>query len=297
MQFAAFGLMWRCDGGRATWGEIALPSSDVPVGAGEVVIEAGSLRSSDADWLSGLSYPERGQAVFSVPGVAQFFIRQDAITVHKLEGADPQTVQAYLLGWAVGGVLHMGGILPLHGSAVRQPDGGAAVICGDSGAGKSTTLTALAQRGVPCVADDVSAIQFDQQGQAWVYPGLARAKLWGHALAQLGLPPVHQILPDMDKYYVDLPVCSEPLRLSSLYELVTQQGGTVRAESIAGTRRITTLLKHTYRPMFVSTLGLQADHMTRVNSLAPQLQMSRIVRPLNEPTLHDVVDLVMQGWA
>lgn len=297
MRFAAFGLLWRCDGGSATWGEIALPSAQVPTACGEVVIEAGALRPSDTDWVPGLTRLDQRQALLNIPGIAQFFISCDVITVHRLAGADPRAVQAYLLGSALGAVLHKRGILPLHGSAVRQPDGTAAVFCGESGAGKSTTLTALGQRGIACVADDVSAIQFDDHGQAWVYPGLARAKLWGNALAQLQVQPVQQIVPDMDKYYVDLPVCEEPLRLASLYELVTEQGGMLRTETVTGMRRISTLLTHTYRPMFVSTLNLQATHMSHVTRLAPQLEMTRIVRPHGVPTLHDIVDLVMQGWA
>jgi len=261
-----------------------------------VCIDEGSCLSLDTALQPGLSCTSDSKYIFGVPGIARYDITPESVTVHAVDQADTQAVQLFLWGSAVGTVLHLRGILPLHGSTVRLPDGTAAVFCGHSGAGKSTTVTALGQRGLACVADDVSAIQFDAQGQAWVYPGLPRTKLWGHALSLLALAPGQQIREGMDKYYFDMPVCPEPLRLTRLYELNVNQEAEVSAQPIGGMGRITTLLTHTYRPLFVTTLGLQAAHMARVARLAPQLTMKRISRPRGESTLQKIVDLVTQDF-
>ena len=297
MQFSSFGVVLSLKPTCACWAPTLSP-----VKAGDscgplVHIVEGAELSAHAPLAPGLFATSQGAFVLGVPGVACFDITPEVITVHAMEGAAPDAVKLFLWGSAVGAVLHLRGILPLHGSAVRLPDGTAAVFCGHSGAGKSTTVAALGQRGLACVADDVSAIQFDAQGQAWAYPGLPRTKLWGHALAQLGMAQGQTIREGIDKYYVDLPLCNEPLRLSKLYELDVKQGGAVIVAPIQGMARVTALLTHTYRPRFVATLGKQAAHMARVARLAPQLKMARIMRPRGELTLPDIVEQVLKDCA
>jgi hypothetical protein len=187
----------------------------------------------------------------------------------------------------------MHGLLPLHGSTVRLPDGTAAVFCGHSGAGKSTTVAALGQRGLACVADDVSAIRFDALGQPWVYPGLPRTKLWQDALSLLNLSQGAQIVEGIETYYVDMPVCTVPLRLTRFYELDVRRVGDVAVMPLQGMGRVTALLTHTYRSMFLSQLGLQPGHMARVARLAPLLKMVRVIRPAGALTLEALVRLVL----
>jgi hypothetical protein len=260
-----------------------------------VRLSEGTCLPGDTVLQPGLSCLADGGYVLGVPGIARYDIRPESVTVHSLEQADPQAVQLFLWGSAAGAVLHLHGMLPLHGSTVQLPNGTAAVFCGHSGAGKSTTVAALGRRGLSCLADDVSAIRLDESGQAWVYPGLPRTKLWGNALSLLDMAQGQQIREGVDKYYVDMPVCVEPLRLTRLYELDVKQGAGLTVLPIVGMGRVTTLLSQTYRPLFVDTLGLQAAHMARVARLAPQLKMVRISRPRNDITLHEIADLVMRA--
>lgn len=297
MGLFAFGLVWDLDSRCAEWaaGLSAVPQhgQGLPV----IAVRRGENLPSDVVLSPGLSVAAQGGYVLGVPDIARYYITSDAVTVHVVERADPEAVQLFLWGSAAGTVLHLQGILPLHGSTVRLPDGTAAVFCGHSGAGKSTTVAALGLQGLACVADDVSAVQFDAQGQAWVQPGLPRAKLWGHALGLLDMPPGPQIRKGMDKYYLDMTVCAEPLPLKRLYELEVKQGGQLALSPIEGMGRVSTLLTHTYRPLFVGTMGLQADHMARVARLAPQLKMARIARPRSESTLQALTDLVLRDCA
>jgi len=296
MQIFSFGLAFRFTDTSAQWAP-GMSFARVDTCGSVISIAEGDQLSPHSPLFPGLIATAEGVFVLGVPGVALYNITTEVITVHAIEGADPEAVKLFLWGSAVGAVLHLRGIWPLHGSTVRLPDGTAAMFCGHSGAGKSTTVAALGQRGLACVADDVSAIQFDAQGQAWVYPGLPRTKLWGHALAQLGLAQGSQIRDGIDKYYVDLPLCNAPLRLSKLYELDAKQGGGVVVSPIQGMDRVTALLTHTYRPRFVATLGKQAAHMARAARLAPLLKMARITRPRGESTLPDIVEQVLKDCA
>lgn len=297
MKFSAFGLGWHIDANTTFGAEGMLLAQTLVEGALTVRVTDGPGLPANTEVQPGLSRQSDARFVFGVPEIARYNISAEEIVVYAVEHADPLAVQVFLWGSAVGTVLHKHGILPLHGSTVRLPDGTAAVFCGHSGAGKSTTLSALGQRGLACVADDVSAIHFDAQGQAWVYPGLPRTKLWGHALAQLGMIQGQQIRAGIDKYYVDVPLCVEPLRLSRMYELDVKQVGGVVMTPIEGMCRVTALLTHTYRPSFVSILGIKDAHMARVACLAPQLKMARMSRPRGESTLHEISEMVLRDCA
>lgn len=68
------------------------------------------------------------------------------------------TVTALLLAWR--------GILPFHGCAVSI-DGKGVLICGESGAGKSSLTAALVAEGAQFISDDLSVVVPDEDGGSW----------------------------------------------------------------------------------------------------------------------------------
>lgn len=121
--------------------------------------------------------------------------------------APPMTLEdmaTYLLGPVLGFALRLRGLTCLHASAVAV-DGGAVLVCGPAGAGKSTTAAALAARGHAVLADDVAALDASGGGVTVraAYPHL---RLWPDAVRALrgpgaDLPP---LTPNWDKRYLDL---------------------------------------------------------------------------------------------
>lgn len=92
---------------------------------------------------------------------------------------DPVTLEdatAFLLGQVFAFVLHVRGLACLHASAASV-EGQAVLFLGDSGAGKSSTVAALAERGCPVLTDDVSAIRKDPGGKLVLVPGFPRVCL------------------------------------------------------------------------------------------------------------------------
>jgi hypothetical protein len=82
----------------------------------------------------------------------------------------------YLLGPVLGILLRYRGIVCLHASSVAV-DGRAVAFVGPPGAGKSTTAAALAKRGHPVLADDVTAIR-EVDGKFYAYPAYPGLWLW-----------------------------------------------------------------------------------------------------------------------
>jgi hypothetical protein len=235
-----------------------------------------------------------------IPGVACYTITRNALRVAPAAGADMQSVRTFLFGSAMGALLHLRGITVLHGSAVVTPAGDAAVLCGVSTAGKSTLAAALAQRGHALLADDMAAIRIDAQGRPWCLPGLARAKLWQHALGTLGMDGAaaseNRVRPGLDKYSVNLPVADAPAPLKWLFELAVHAQGGLSFSDVTGFAKIDTLVNHTYRARLLTRLGGQGRHLQTVAALASRLAVQRIDRPRGEPTLEAIVHRLEGLW-
>jgi glycosyltransferase involved in cell wall biosynthesis len=90
---------------------------------------------------------------------------------------------AVLLGPAIGSALHLRGVPALHGGAVVT-EGGALLILGGQGMGKSTLTASLVDAGAPLLCEEVAALSFDN-GTVYVHPGHSRVKLSSQAAAAL----------------------------------------------------------------------------------------------------------------
>ena len=237
-----------------------------------------------------------------IPGVAVYDITSSRITVTPQAQVDDRSIRVFLFGSAFGALLHVRGLTVLHGSAVALPDGSAAVFCGQSTAGKSTLAAALAGRGHLALADDITAVRFDADGQAWCLPGLARTKLWRDALDTLGLADrasaATRVMPDMDKHLLPLATGSQPLPLRRIYEIQARdEGGPLAFSAVTGMDKVTLLLTHVYRPSYAQAMGRYPALLRDAASLARQLTVNRIVRPRHEPTLDAIVGWLESQWA
>ncbi len=105
------------------------------------------------------------------------------ITVEPLPGGDPAVIRQLLLGWALGGIFHQRGMLPLHASALC--DGrDCTVFCAGSGTGKSTLAAAFINRGFTYLDDNVALVNLRPDG-CFVVPGAPELRLWDDSLSAL----------------------------------------------------------------------------------------------------------------
>lgn len=131
-------------------------------------------------------------ALLAVPGVARFRIDGGrAMTVDLDESCSERNLRLFLLGSALGVLIHQRGLFPLHANAVVI-DGVAVAFTGHSGAGKSTLAAWFSAAGHTVLTDDVCIIGLDSAGRPIVYPGLPRVKLWADA-ARLHAQPSSRV--------------------------------------------------------------------------------------------------------
>lgn len=89
---------------------------------------------------------------------------------------------AFLLGWGMAMIGYQQGKPAIHCSCVAD-ERGAVLICGYSGSGKSTATDYLLESGYRILADDMTLIEFTDDGRAVATPGFPYRKLCSDVLS------------------------------------------------------------------------------------------------------------------
>ena len=117
-------------------------------------------------------------------GAARFEVSAggDSVCCRPAPGATDAALRHLLLDHVLPRVLCLRGLLVLHASALRAPDGRAVAFLGASGAGKSTLAASLVAGGWRLLADDALVIEGGAVGPTAVptYPGV---RLWPDSAA------------------------------------------------------------------------------------------------------------------
>ena len=239
--------------------------------------------------------------LLDVPGVARFHIVGDhTIAVTPADGGDPADVPVFLLGSALGILLHRRKQIVLHASAVRV--GGTAVLfCGPSGAGKSTMAAALAQRGYPLVTDDVCTISLDDTGPPQVHPDGRQLKLWAHAIKKLDLPIGRgvRVRRTLEKYYVVPPseATTGSLPLGTVYFLREARpphlAGIEKPNIVDGSLL---LRRNAYRPQIVRRLEQRPQYFRAAAAIANAAGIYYLTRQLDFGKVPATIAMLEAHW-
>jgi hypothetical protein len=276
MLYSSFGLIFRSD--------FPFGSSFPRVAetrAADVEIRLGRIDAPESA-ASGYSVIPGG-TLLTVPKVGRFLVRSgNEILIDPDPGASERNVRIFLLGSAIGALLHQRGLLPLHANAI-DIGGRAVAFSGHSGAGKSTIAAWFHDRGYPILADDVCVIGFDEAGRAFAYPGIPRLRLWREALEASGRDAgvYDRSFDDMDKYDVPTETGStaEPLPLAAIYLLrKAEEGGGAAIERLTGVDAVETLMSNTYRGGYLKTIGRTAEHLAACLRLVRAVPVFRAER-------------------
>lgn len=235
--------------------------------------------------------------LLTITGVARYLISQSTIDVDPVPGSDPADVRAFLLGTVFGAFCHVRGIFPLHASAIEHA-AGCIAFTGDSGAGKSTMVAALAARGHQVITDDVAYLRTDARNCVWVHPGANRLRLWDSAMDGLGYDrrAFERELRGQDKYLVPARQVADPLkprRLRAVFQLEEEASNAAPAiERIRGAAAASILLGNTYRLYLAEIMGQKPRVFSRAVEAASQTDVFLLRRPKDFAALGHVVELV-----
>jgi hypothetical protein len=217
-----------------------------------------------------------------VPGIADFRVCGGrTIIASPQPGEPPETTLDFLLGTAMGALLHQRGLLPLHANVI-ECNGLAFAFAGASGVGKSTLAARLHQKGYHLLSDDLCAVSWSEGGPR-VFPGIPRVKLWSDALEELGIPRqgTRPLTWTTEKF--EAPIRSafgkRALPLAAICDLRTEQDAEPRgAYVLHGLDAANSIIAHTYRRRLADLQGAGGDCLQRALTLAntvPVLQLRR----------------------
>jgi energy-coupling factor transporter ATP-binding protein EcfA2 len=239
------------------------------------------------------------EMLLNIPEVGRFLLRGgDEILVDLAPEMNDEDIRAYLLGTIFGILCHQRGIVPLHAASI-DIEGGCVAFVGDSGAGKSTLIAALAARGHQVISDDVCFLQFSDHGNANVWPGVGRIRLWEDALHALCLdsPGVTRETTGYNKFLVPIlqpPNPSQPRRLQRIYELeAAPDGEGPGITRVQGAAAIEILLRNIYRLEYAEYMGRKSAIFEFCARMARQVSVFRFRRPMGFDVLQSGMDVLV----
>jgi hypothetical protein len=246
----------------------------------------------------GIAYQARpGRLLLKVDGVARYLICDGCrIVIERAAGAQDDDVRLFLLGSALGALLHQRHAIVLHGSAVII-DGMAVAFLGPSGIGKSTLAVAFGQRGASVLTDDL-CVAWPQRAseRILIEPGLQESKLWLDSLQHLdidatGLPRIRSSL---EKRALRLGAvfaeCAAPLK--RIYVLHATNDVRLSIVNLQGAQKFDALKNQTYRVQFLDGLGTRPAHFRNALLLAGQVPIAVLERPRGAFLLEELIELV-----
>jgi len=283
----------------------AIPFLEMPQteGSPDVTIPYGKTPESLSDpKISGVRYQAGpGEFLLQVDNVARYYVSNgNHIIVERETGAADEETLLFLMGSAMGALLHQRNILPLHGSSV-EVDGEGVIFVGTSSIGKSTIAGGFHKRGFALLSDDVCAVTAKNDADPHIIPGFPRLKLWADALKKLeeGRKGLNRVRLDQDfeKYFFPFDhACHRPAPVRSVFVLDTTNTDKFKIIRLKAGDKIDPIINNTYRPRFLEGLGGKKEHFKQCAAVAARASVIRLTRPIKGFRLDALMDLVQRNW-
>jgi hypothetical protein len=264
----------------------------------DVIIEYGKTPAALTNpHIKGVRYQAGpGEFLLHVDHVACYYVQDGRrVTVMPETGVGADEILLFLMGSAMGALLHQRNVLVLHAGAIAV-NGKSVVFSGPSGIGKSTLAAGFHQRGYPFLADDVCAIM-TVNGHPAVIPGFPRLKLWADVLKKLNTDKDElksvRWGKDLEKYFLPVESIQDtPVPLKSVFVLETTNTDKMEITALKGAEKIDPLIDNTYRLHFLEGLGGKKDHFKQCATVAAKVAVYRTVRPNRGFLLKELMELL-----
>lgn len=279
--------------------EIECPEMQKTSGNPDVTIRLGFVPNT----LNNSSY--KGACFEALPGllllkvlnVARYLVSEgNDIVIEPLPGADENSIRLFLLGSALGALLHQRSILPVHGSAAIINNSGV-IFAGISGSGKSTLLAYLISKGYKAITDDIAAVTF-YDDIPFILPGLHQIKLWHDSLLKLKMfkKNLQKVRNELDKYQLPIEplLHDQKINLKRIYVLNVKNEKGISVQPVSGIEKFTLLKNQTFRFNFIKGLKQEKTHFMLCNKLASSVEVKILARENNNFALEQFAETVLK---
>ncbi len=236
------------------------------------------------------------EVILNIPDIAKFWIINDNEVIIEVLHPDKTTdAQKYILSFILGVLSFKKGFYPLHGGGVIH-NGEAYLFTAHSGAGKSTTVAGLQQRGFKSLADDICNLYIENE-KIMMHPCFPRFKLWEDSLEMLNIKNVgeYKLRSDLQKFLI--PVLNDfsitPVPVKRIYLLVENREGKTFMEEVLGKDKMEILRNNNYKPWMVKAFNILKEHFGLMSSISNKVEIKRFNRPLNKAKLNEMYDFLI----
>ncbi len=229
--------------------------------------------------------------------VASYYAKNGNLIIADVApNAEKKMVRLYLLCNAMAAIIHQKKLIPLHSSGIITKKG-VALIVGKSGAGKSTTIKALTQKGHPIFTDDVCVLK-NENDKVLAIPSYPMMKLWERSFELLDLGNAHEgdkFSSNFNKYSVLFHdhFVTEWQPVSKIFNLaVAENCKDVSITKQTGVEAFVTIGENTYRNYYVEPMKLNAVHFDMIGRLLQQCEVYQIMRPPDGDSIAAVIEII-----
>ncbi|XPV69515.1 MAG: hypothetical protein ACNI25_02845 [Halarcobacter sp.] len=233
--------------------------------------------------------------LLDIKDIARFLIRNGNEILIEQKGNLPiETLRLYLFGSAIGALLHQRKAFPFHASGIVTSKG-VILFCGDSGAGKSTTLQAFLKKGYKKISDDTISMFYDEnKKQIMCVPSYPQSKIWQNTadIFNHDTNDLRQIHKDFNKFALPTHDKFEDrvLPLYTIYELNIHEEDSLKIEKInLNTEKLNTIIYNTYRYYYLDKLPQRKNHFDLSLKIAKSIDIYIIYRPKEKNSLDEII--------
>jgi len=245
------------------------------------LIDKGKIQISSSEFL------------LDLPNCRYYAREGKEITLDIKDKSDEKSLRLFLLTNGLAAILHQRNKVLLHAGAI-QTDKGLIVICGESGAGKSTTLQYLRQHGYKVFADDVLVLEETDNAIIKAFASYPILKLWDDSFEKLGIASVsdeQKLREHISKYQLSIQdeFNTAPQLIHAIFQL--QKDETIHEpilKSLNGFEAFNAVHLQLYRTAQLSTPEKNELAFTLINKLIEKTAVYQITRPSSINTLEKI---------
>ncbi|MBD3896188.1 hypothetical protein IEI94_10030 [Halomonas sp. ML-15] len=211
------------------------------------------------------------------PQVADFIMCQGEIECRLADASLAYMVDVLLLGHVMACYLEQQGVIALHAGALAV-GGRAVLVLGHKGAGKSSMVTSMVTSGFPLIADDIAAIEVQENGVTCrsAFPQVKLTPEQLQRFAKGNNKPYPRFHPGFTK--LSVPVddlgCFHPdtLPVGAIYLLARGGGEPPSIETLPPARAVAELAKLSFLNHLLEAMPIQRErfnHLVRVARAVP----------------------------
>lgn len=216
-----------------------------------------------------------------------------SITLEKNPKAENERLGVSFFASILTALLQQRGFLVLHANTALTGRG-AVAVCGDSGAGKTTTVAGLLARGNKLLADDITVLRLNGDGRVEVLPGAPHLHLCADTAGQFGYDISSVPRYPWRRMKAALPVpylmADSAAQLDAIYFLKHSAGGRLAVRQLSGMEKFNALQDCIYGPLLPEAHGEMFHLFSRVME---QARVFLVERPADLWTLDDIVGAIL----